>query len=67
MTESKLKLKLIKQGVLLLVHRGSVKNKNVFLIPVLNQHVWHAMSTRNLGNNCYDEFYFRREQISQIG
>ena len=63
MTENRLKLNAEKQSVLLLADKGSVINKNVFLIPLLNRIVMPAVSTRNLGVIFDDKFRRNRTRV----
>ena len=50
MTESRLKLNADKTEFLIIgTHRQRDKIKTLFPIPLLNQHVMPAVSTRNLG------------------
>ena len=66
MTESRLKLNADKTEFLIIgTHRQRDKIKTLFPIPLLNQHVMPAVSTRNLGVIFDDKLNFR-EHISQI-
>ena len=66
MTESRLKLNADKTEFLIIgTHRQRDKIKTRFPIPLLNQHVMPAVSTRNLGVIFDDKLNFR-EHISQI-
>ena len=66
MTESRLKLNADKTEFLIIgTHRQRDQIKTLFPIPLLNQHVMPAVSTRNLGVIFDDKLNFR-EHISQI-
>ena len=66
MTESRLKLNADKTEFLIIgTHRQRDKIKTLFPIPLLNQHVMPAVSTRNFGVIFDDKLNFR-EHISLI-